>query len=279
MRVFRFISCLSALVLCVSVQAQDFVWHRYSMDGSRTGVTAPSATNVPEALGAVKGGKYYAPNGKVFRGGVTPKIARLLIEAQAPMAFVKEVVGYSPKEMVSDGPESELSNWQVDLIMAATEKAAGKKVDIGLTNFGGIRTDMPQGDVLLDDIMSMFPFENHLCYVALKGSDVRYLFEQLARNRIQVVGGVEMTVRGRELVDLKVGGEPLDDEKVYGLATVDFLLNGGDGISAARNAIELITTDVIVFDAVIEHVRELVAAGEPIAYQKDGRVKILPVEE
>ena len=56
-------------------------------------------------------------------------------------------------------PESALSNWFVDILMAKVEKLSGKKVDIGIANFGGIRVDMPQGDIILDDMLSMFPFK------------------------------------------------------------------------------------------------------------------------
>lgn len=268
------------LAVSVAVQAQNLVWETVLMDGSRTGVTIPTVDNVPEAMGTVGCCSYTAPNGRVFRRGSTRKVARLMLDAQPAMAYVKEVVGHSPKAMHKHRPESELSNWFVDAMMLKTAEITGKHVDLGLANFGGIRTDMPEGDVLLDDIMSMFPFRNHICYVGLKGSEVRHMFEQMAsRGGMQVVGGVEVTVKDRELAELKIGGEPVDDERIYGLATIDFLLNGGDNLFAARNAVELITTDVLIFDAIIDYVRELKAAGKEIEYHTDGRVKILRTEE
>jgi 2',3'-cyclic-nucleotide 2'-phosphodiesterase (5'-nucleotidase family) len=44
--------------------------------------------------------------------------------------------------------------------MAKVERLAGKKVHVGVGNFGGIRIDMPKGDIILDDMLSMFPFKN-----------------------------------------------------------------------------------------------------------------------
>ena len=270
------ISCsIVLLLLSCALYAQGFElnWQRAHIDGSRTGVTAPNADNVEQALGTVKDGVYYAPNGKVFKDGATPEVARLLIAAQPEMAFVKEYIGYSPMEVSrSTRPQNELSNLIVDRLMAKTAEETGKKVDVGICNFGGIRVDLPQGDVILDDILSMLPFENYLCYVQLKGKDLRALYEQFARTGMQVVGGVELTVRDRELVDVKVGGQPLDDEAIYGLATIDFLLDGGDEISCARNALDLVQTKVLLRDAVLPYMRELGAAGKPIEYHLDNRV-------
>ena len=264
------------LLLCAcGLQAQEFrmEWERAHMDGSRTGVTAPDADNVQHALGVVRDGVYYAPNGKVFKSGSVIKAAQLLIDAQPQMAYVKEVIGYSPREVdSSDRPQNEIANLIVDRIMAKTAEITGRKVDAGITNFGGIRVDPPQGNVLLDDILSMLPFENYLCYVQLKGSDLRALYKQFAETRMQVVGGVELTIKDHQLLDIKVGGEPLDDDKLYGLATIDFLLEGGDDVFCAKNAKELIVTKTLIRDAVLPYMRELTAAGKAIEYHLDNRV-------
>lgn len=268
--------CTILLLLCtLGLQAQEYEmkWDRAHMDGSRTGATTPNADNVRQALGEVRDGVYYAPNGKVFKKGSVVKAAELLIAAQPEMAFVKEYIGYSPREVDrSVRPQNELSNLIVDRIMAKTAEITGKKIDVGITNFGGIRVDLPQGDVILDDILSMLPFENYLSYVQLKGSDLRALYKQFAETRMQVVGGVELTIKDGRLVDVKVGGKPLDDDALYGLATIDFLLDGGDDVFCARNAQELIVTKTLVRDSLLPYLRELTAAGKPIEYHVDNRV-------
>ena len=271
----KFFTAIVLLLFTCSLGAQNLnmKWNRVHMDGSRTGATAPNADNVQEALGVVKDGVYYAPNGKVFKEGSVVKAAELLIDAQPEMAFVKEYIGYSPREVSrSKRPQNELSNFIVDRMMIKTEELTGRKVDVGIANFGGIRVDLPQGDVLLDDILSMLPFENHLCYVQLRGADLRNLYKQFAETGMQVVGGVELTIKDHQLVDVKVGGELLDDDKLYGLATIDFLLDGGDDVHCARNAVELIETKTLLRDAVLPDMRELGAAGKPIEYHVDKRV-------
>ena len=151
---------LLLLTLCLSaaaMSAQDYSWKSDIMDGSRTGCTTPSKDNVSETLGYFEKGKYVAPNGRVFpKNSSTARTARALLDAQPAMAVVKEVVGFSPKAMEKDYPESELSNWFIDILMDKVEDLAGRKVSVGVGNFGGIRIDMPQGDVTLDDLCPCF---------------------------------------------------------------------------------------------------------------------------
>lgn len=267
-----FVCILAALSL--GSQARTYSWKRTLMDGSRTGVTAPGANNVTEALGTVRGNIYIAPSGKRFKGGVTPGVAAMLTGVQDDMARVKEVIAYAPRAMERNAPECELSDWFIDVLMDAC-RSKGRQVDVGITNFGGIRVDMPQGDVLLDDILSMFPFKNNLCYIRLKGKDLRKVLEGMAADRFQIIGGMKCVAKDGKLVSALIDGKPISDNKVYGLCTISFLLNGGDGLSLARNAVELEIFDEYIIDVVLPAVRKLTAEGKPLEYHTDGRVTIL----
>ena len=264
---------LAAAVLVLCSCEYRYSWQKYRMDGHRTGVVAPSANNVDTALGTISEDLYTAPNGTQYeKGSATYGVAADLIAVQPRMKDLKEVVGYAPRSMEAAAPESELSNWWVDLTMRDVARLTRKKVDVGILNFGGIRVSLPQGDLLLDDFVSMFPFKNDLTYVALKGSDLQAVFETIAATMPFVLGGVKMSVREHHIDTLLVGGRPIDPDKVYGVATVDFLLDGGDGLTVAKNAKELIITDCRVIDSVLEYVRALQAAGQPLEYHTDGRL-------
>lgn len=267
---------VAVALAALQVQAQEYRWKHSLMDGSRTGCEAPAKDNVDEALGTFKGGRYIAPNGKTYRkNSIVGRTARIVKDAQPAMARVKDVIGYSTNAMDVSYPESALSDWFVDIIMAKTEKLAGKKVDIGVVNFGGIRIDMPQGDIILDDMLSMFPFKNQLVYVEHTGKQIRTILEKMAADRFQVLGGVRVVAEEGKLLSAEIGGEPIDDDKVYGLATITFLLEGGDGLTLAENALSVTAfEEEDIIDAVLEFVYAETAAGRPIEYQTDGRVVI-----
>lgn len=274
----RILLTISFLVAATAAMtAQEYKWSYAEVDGSRTGCITPSKENVAEAVGTFEGSTYVAPNGtKHKKSSAAAKTAKVVLDAQGPMARVKDVVAYSTEFMDKGFPESPLSNWLVDILIAKTEDLAGKPVHMGVTNFGGIRADMPQGEVILDDLLSMFPFKNYLVYLEHKGSTIRGWLEEMAAKYVQVLGGVRVVIKDRKLVSVEINGEPLDDDKVYGVTTVSFLLEGGDGLFLAKDALSMTEyKDVDVIDAVLEHVYAETAAGRPIEYKTDGRVTII----
>ena len=264
------------LLAVLSASAQEYEWKYVPVDGHMTGCTAPSRDNVKETTGEIRNGRYHSPGGKVYgRNSVVTRTAKVVLDAQPKMARVKEVIGYSTNPMFSYYPESELSNWFIDLLMDKTARLAGKKVHIGITNFGGIRVDMPQGQIILDDMLSMFPFRNYLTYIEHTGKQIRAILEEMAATRFEVLGGVKVVADGGKIVSVEIDGEPLDDDKVYGLATISFLLEGGDNLSLAENALSVtVYEDVPIIDAVLEHIKAETEAGRPIEYKTDGRVVI-----
>lgn len=244
------------LILCsVSLAAQEYSWESEDMDGSRTA--------------ALEKGEI-----KLKKNSAAAKTIALVEAAQPAMARVKEVIGHSTEALSKSYPQSKLSNWTVDTIMEKVASLSGKKVDVGFANFGGIRVDMPQGDILLDDILSMFPFKNNLVYIEHKGSTLRGIFEWMASTRVQPIGGVEMVVQDGKLESLLIGGEPLDDDKVYVVATNSFLLYGGDGFFLAKDAVDMKIYDELVLDAMLESIRKFTAQGRPFEYKLDSRVII-----
>ena len=270
------IALLGMLISCGFVSAQNFSWETRRVDGSVTGCKAASAENIAETLGCVSAdGTYVSPSGKVFpASSATAKVAAIVLAAQPEMADLKKVVGYAEEELPHMKTEGSLSNWFVGVVMDKVSELSGKKIDVGICNFGGIRKEMPKGDVLLDDIQSMFPFKNYLVHLEVKGNELRKVFQSMAQTRFQAVGGVKVEVVDKKLNSVLVGGEPLDDEKVYNVATISFLLTGGDGLKLEDNAMKINSYDVMIMDAVLEYIENLTKEGKTITSTDEPHVII-----
>jgi 2',3'-cyclic-nucleotide 2'-phosphodiesterase (5'-nucleotidase family) len=121
----------------------------------------------------------------------------------------------------------------------------------------------------------MFPFKNQLAYVEHTGKQIRTILDGMAARRFQVLGGVRIVAEDGKLVSVEIAGEPLDDDKVYGMATISFLLEGGDGLALSQNALSVkVYDDVQIIDAVLEHIEAETKAGRSIEYSTDGRVVV-----
>lgn len=128
--------------------------------------------------------------------------------------------------------------------------------DIAFVNGGGIRVSIKEGDITLNDILKVHPFGNALCVCEATGQQILDALEFGAKDVpgefggfLQVSGltyeihtylpstvkmdekrmfvGVEGEYRVKNVM---VGGEPLDLEKIYTLASHNYMLQGqGDG--------------------------------------------------
>lgn len=271
---------LLSLAFCVNVSAQEITWKLHQADGHRSGVTQMGAGKTEESMGKTKKvlKRYKAPNGKKYKRGTTVKVAKIMIAAQDSMAMVKEVIGYSPRAMAKNRPESALTDWFIDALMQKTEELTGKHVDVGFANFGGVRVDMPQGEVFRDDIMSMFPFKNTLYHFTIKGSDLLELCNFMAERSPEIFGGMKLVVKDKKLVSATIKGEPIDPEKIYGVATIDYLMSGAGWFRFGKYEIEGVNTHINVLDVMLPYVQEMTRQGKNIEYQTDGRYTVINEE-
>lgn len=105
------------------------------------------------------------------------------------------VIGKSSQYMAPGRPETSLTNLSADIIKTEVQRDFGQPVDFAIINTGGIRNPLMQGDITLGEIYSIFPFDNTLCLIKLKGSDVRELLNIVAsRNGEAVSKDVHMTI-------------------------------------------------------------------------------------
>lgn len=151
--------------------------------------------------------------------------------------------------------ETNLGNLCADAI-----RAAGG-ADVGLINGGGVRTNISKGQVTFENIINVFPFGNTLCVVEATGQQILDALEWSARSIPGENGGflqpsgltyvIDASVKStcfadensmfagvageRRVRDVMIGGEPLDPEKTYTVASINYiLLEFGDGQAAFR---------------------------------------------
>jgi 5'-nucleotidase len=162
--------------------------------------------------------------------------------------------------------ESAEGNWLTDLMLAAHPEA-----QVALTNGGGLRADIPAGDLTYGRLYEAVPFDNRFAVIDLQGKHIRRLLTQNIQrgSGIYSWGGVTAKARcknGLLAVDIKVGGKPLVDDASYKLVTSDFLASGGDVSAIGRlklpeGSIKL--TDEIIRDSIADLLRKKKGKVDP----------------
>lgn len=207
---------------------------------------------------------------------VEPRASAIISKYRPKMErAMMEVVGKSDVEMRSGKPESLLSNFAADAMLSYSSKFGG--ADFAITNFGGLRAAMPAGDVRRYDIFSIFPFENYLVIVEIPGHQVRELFGFFAKNGPQAISGnVKYAIKDRKLEgEPLINGKPISDERSYKVATLDFLLTGGDDLTMLKENLGVVTTGVLLRDIIFDRIENMMKRDGKIHSDLDGRVTLI----
>ena len=176
--------------------------------------------------------------------------------------------------------ETNLGDFSADAILWAANEAVGMGVDAAITNGGGIRASIEIGDVTMKDMKTVFPFGNTIATVKIKGSQLIEVLEAstfslpAAIGAFPQVSGMKFTINtrvpyengeqfpdstyfgpakpGTRISNVKIGGEDIDLDKTYTIATNDFLAAGGDTYYLFKN-LESHNTYVALEDALVNY--------------------------
>ena len=134
-------------------------------------------------------------------------------------------------------------------------------------NMGGIRNLLNEGEITIESVYEITPFENKLAIVALKGSDLLELFSQMAGVHGEGISGAKLIISEEgELLDAKVGGKNIEPEN-------DYLAEGNDRLEAFKRATAKIEPEnATLRDLFIEYVKQCEAKGKAVEAQTEGRI-------
>lgn len=208
----------------------------------------------------------YVDNIAKYKDSMLPnrKVAKLVQTYQKELApILNEVIGYNKQPLSHDTTLglTPLGQWTAK---ALTEIG---KTQVAIVNGGGIREPMPAGDITMGTMYSIFPFDNTLVTLDVKGDHLKRLIEHGIGSGALTTGGfrdgqfygVEIEVNmslpyGKRIVSMTVGGEPFNPEATYSVATLDFLVTGGDKYPFT-GATNIVDTFLPVRELLIDYIR------------------------
>lgn len=194
-------------------------------------------------------------------------------------SIMSPVVGHVADYMYAEKPESNLSNLLCDILVWAG-KNYGEKPEFSLYNMGGMRAALSPGEVTYGNVLDVAPFENKICFFDLKGSDVQELFEQVAKIYGEGVSkGVELVITKKgELKSAKLHGEPIDPNRTYRVASIDYLAEGNGGLTALMNKTNVNSPQDASNNSrfvIMDYFREMDAQGKVVTAKVEGRIKVV----
>ncbi|RUT73069.1 5'-nucleotidase C-terminal domain-containing protein [Ancylomarina longa] len=190
---------------------------------------------------------------------------------------MNKVLGICDKDMIARKPESDLSNFVADAMLEigktyCEENHLSHSVDIAVMNQGGIRTALAKGKITTGRIFEMLPFKNKLVIVSMDGKQLKGLLDQIASFGGEGIGGMKMGMKEKKAVEISIDGKPLQEDHIYYVISIDYLVNGGGGLTAFANRKTFRHLHQKLRNEIITYLLHKQEIGEHITAKLDGRL-------
>lgn len=188
--------------------------------------------------------------------------------------------------------ETNLGDFIADIIRRESGAQAA------IINGGGLRTSIRKGEITVNDVYSVLPFNNYIVAIELTGEQVRQALEhgvsavERKEGQFPQVSGIVFSYDrtkkpGSRISTIRINNEILKPEGRYTVATNDFLAAGGDGYQVFRDALKdtkdfsttggILKGSRIVYNDTGRWLRDIVvrhvSAQKIISSSTEGRIK------
>ncbi|MBQ6122836.1 MAG: bifunctional metallophosphatase/5'-nucleotidase [Clostridia bacterium] len=250
--------------------------------------------------------------------GIENEMSAVVDEAQNALGeWLNTKVGVSTAEQTIYDPTASDEYGKPLLIVRVSETNLGDLVtdafraqsgaDVAIDCAGSIRTNLPKGDITLSNLLSIYPFGNHVSMRQITGqqlldalewgvkdvpggfggflqvSGLSYEFNPNIKSSCQMdENNMFAGVTGEYRVkNVTVGGEPLDLERTYKVAAMDYLLlNHGNGFTMFDGGKILWQSEDLDYLVVARYIRDGLNGVVGEAYENPyGQGRIVAVEE
>ena len=140
-------------------------------------------------------------------------------------------------------------------------------------NRGGLRVNLPKGEIKVLNIFELMPFENELVLVKISGEKLFDCINYLAEKKHPYLG-LQLKIENGNIKEAKIKNDEIDKSKTYTIITSDYLASGGDNFVFLKEPIELKKSNLKIRDAIIEYCIYLSENKKQIIPYTDGRFQI-----
>lgn len=160
-------------------------------------------------------------------------------------------IAESHHDFIVSKPGSNLMNWMADAVFANQTKSIRLNAPtFCLLNTGGIRSSIGKGDVKLKDLFQVMPFDNSIVWVKLPMSSLNEISAYLNNSGGEPISNITMR-EGKILLNMPAKRKT----NFFWVITSDYLYQGGDHMSFFEKSIELVETNTLIRDALIEEAK------------------------
>jgi 2',3'-cyclic-nucleotide 2'-phosphodiesterase (5'-nucleotidase family) len=204
---------------------------------------------------------------KPYRDSLQKKVGRVLIVSEAELTKGRSRRDQTPA-MVAMG------NFMTDVCLQIGRQQAQQlnlpRPDVSIFTWGSIRKSLPAGNITVNDVYELMPFENEMFLLKLNGQQLKILFDQLASENDLIAGG---KINKGQPNQIFVEDKPLNESKSYYVIASDYLALGGDNLNVLKEASERFMCKIKIRDGLIQYLEALNANGQILKPNYEQRIR------
>lgn len=183
------------------------------------------------------------------------------------------VIASTTDFLTKDGANCTLGNFCCDALYYGAKKFfKTDSVDLVIINRGGLRINLPKGDIKIGTIFELMPFENELVLVTIKGEKLLEALPTL-QNSPHPFYGMKVVFKDNRVVLATINNNQIDKTKNYNIITSDYLAYGGDNFLFLKNPVELKKSNLKIRDVFIDYCNYLTQNKQQIIPHTDDRLQ------
>ncbi|HEI8867454.1 TPA: bifunctional UDP-sugar hydrolase/5'-nucleotidase [Serratia odorifera] len=159
------------------------------------------------------------------------------------------------------------------LLAAQMERA---NADFAVMSGGGVRDSIEPGDITYKNVLKVQPFGNTLVYADMTGREVEKYLAVVANMKpdsgaYAQFANVSLLADGTGVSQVKINGQPLQADKTYRMATLNFNALGGDGYPKIDGLPSYVNTGFIDAEVLKQYI-EKHSPLDAAAYEPKGEI-------
>ncbi len=182
------------------------------------------------------------------------------------------VIGRTDTNLTKAQPECTLGNFVADAMLQAA-KQRNSNVDAAVCNYGGMRIPyINAGNITVGRMYELMPFDNALTIVEVPGKILIQWCNHMAAMKGWPVSGISYLLQDGAAEYIRINQQPIDENKIYLIATNDYLATGGDKCSFLT-PLKATPVNLFIRDILIDYVKALHKDNKPLHPYIEKRVR------
>jgi 2',3'-cyclic-nucleotide 2'-phosphodiesterase (5'-nucleotidase family) len=182
-----------------------------------------------------------------------------------------KVIGFAIAPLYRKQPESPLGNLMADCMKLYAERIYNTNVDAAFVNFSGMRYYIPKGDITIGTMSKVMPYDNKIVLLTIPGSVFKQFLEYQAGLGGWPCSGINMTIKNKQVTDILINNQPLDETKNYTIAVADYIAKGGNQCTMLKG-LPYLDKNYLFRTALIDYIISFTKSGKPVTATIENRI-------